>query len=51
MASRGFVIFTVFPFFLTVPPVTLSALKMARTHSLRPDPKSPVKPLTSPLLM
>ena len=51
MASRGFVILTFFPSTVTVPPVTGSAPKMARTLSLRPEPSRPVKPLTSPLAM
>ena len=34
MASRGFLIFTALPSIFTVPPVTRSAPKMARTHSL-----------------
>ena len=48
IASIGFLIFTCLPLILTVPPNTLSAPKMALTHSLRPEPRSPVKPLTSP---
>ena len=44
-------IFTFLPFTLTSPPVTLSAAKMARTLSLRPEPSSPANPFTSPLWM
>ena len=42
------IVLTFFPSIATSPPVTGSAPKMARTLSLRPEPSSPVKPLTSP---
>ena len=51
IASSGFLILIVLPFILTVPPVILSAPNIARTDSLRPEPRSPVKPFTSPFFI
>ena len=51
IASIGFLILTGLPSTDTVPLVTRSAPNIARTHSLRPDPSSPVNPLTSPALI
>ena len=49
MASMGALTFSFFPFTASSPLSGLSAPYMARTSSERPEPRSPVRPMTSPL--